>query len=276
MKKKFLVLSISLVISNLLLAQESSTEKEIIITLGPTASKLINKNINNDESKIVRNQLGVNFDFSYNKYFKNKTGIGIGIGYASYRQTILQKGLFIKSNQTDKDNNTYESWVNADMTYTSNLNYLNIPIMFHLLLGKSKTFYGFIDLGIINGLLVSGRYSEKGNLENMAKYDTGNPYFSTLSQNNPYYGYAFKGYDKKSTDSYKFYNASLKIAFGLTASISDNMFFRFEPEITKGLSDINSKDAKGIDYVNVFGEKSGYKPTKTLAMGLNVGLIFKI
>jgi len=58
--------------------------------------------------------------------------------------------------------------------------------------------------------------------------------------------------------------------------MTDRLFLRIVPEITKGFSDITGEDDKGKDYENVFGDKSSYKPTKTFSLGLNVKLFFNL
>ncbi|MGQ0828379.1 MAG: hypothetical protein ACT4ON_08290 [Bacteroidota bacterium] len=202
--------------------------------------------------------------------------MGIGLGYSSYKEIVYQKGLFEKANQIDKDGNTYDIWINSDMAYTSNLKYLDVPLTLHLLLGSSETYYGFIDVGIVNSFLIGGKYTKKGSIENMGKYYYGNPYFSDISQNNPYYDYKNQSHDKEYTDIYKFYNVSFRASVGIAAAMTERLFLRIAPEITKGFSDITGEDDKGKDYENVFGEKSAYKPTKTFSLGLNVGFSFNL
>jgi hypothetical protein len=236
----------------------------------------VNSNLTGDNYKVVDRQNGVDFCVSYNKYFKNRIGIGIGLGYSQYKQTVYQKGLFTKANQTDKDGNSYDLLMNSNMKYTSNLNYIDIPIMLHLLLGNSTQHYGFIDVGIVNGFLVKGTDTKKGNVENIGKYSTGNQYFSTISQNNSYYGYANQTFDKENPDAFKLYNMSVRASFGFVAAMTEKLTLRVAPEINVGLSDIIAKDDRGKDYQNVLGEKSGYKPTKTFSLGLNVGFGFNL
>ena len=275
MKKKYLLVSIVL-LAGQVSAQSLNKEKEIIIVAGPSATRLINTNIDKDEFKDIDRKAGFNFDLSYNRYFKNRIGIGVGLGFSGYNQIVSQKGLFQKPNQTDSDGNLYEKWVSSDMTYTSNLKYIDIPITLHLLLGSSEKFYGFIDAGIVNGFLIGGKYNVKGSVENMGKYYYGNPYFSDLSQGNPRYDYSKKSYDKEYTDTFRSYNVSFRASVGLAAAMTDRLFLRIAPEITKGFSDITGKDDKGKEYENALGDKSAYKLTKTFSLGLNVGFAFNM
>lgn len=280
MKKIYFLFTASILYYTSLSAQyvtgSLEKDKELVIIAGPLACKLVNSNVAKDDYKVVDKQNGYNFSFSYNKYFKNRIGFGVGFGFSKYKQITYQKGLFSKSNQIDKDGNTYDLWMNSKMTYTSNLNYLDIPIMLHLLLGSSSKYYGFIDVGIVNGFLIEGTDSKKGSIENIGKYSTGNPYFSTVSQNNSYYDYAFQAFDKENPDAFKSYNLSLKISLGIVAAMTDRLTLRVTPEFTKGLSDITAKEDQDKDYENVFGDKSTYKPTKTFSLGLNIGFGFNL
>ena len=251
-------------------------DKELIVLVGPTASQLVNINVDKDDSKVVDRQNGFNFSFSYNKYFQNRFGISIGLGFSNYKQIAYQKGLFSKPNQIDKDGNDYELLMNNNMTYTSNLNYLDIPIMLHLLLGNSSRYYGFINVGLVNGFLIDGTYTKKGSIENIGKYSTSNPYFSTISQNNSYYNYAAHGFDKENPDAFKSYNLSLKFSIGIVAAMTDRLTLRIAPELTKGFSDITVKGDQGKDYLNVFGDKIEYTPLKTFSLGLNIGFGFNL
>jgi hypothetical protein len=250
--------------------------KELSFILGPSATKLSNYNISNDEHKTISRQNGANCALSYNRYFKNRIGFGIGLGYSSYKQTVYQKGLFMKSDQKDKDGNTYELWMNSNMTYEYKLNYLDVPVVLHLLLGNSSQFYGFVDAGIINSFLIEGTYHEKGSIENMGKYPTSNPFFNLVSQNNPYYGYEVNPVDKENTDKFQGYNASLHVSVGVVVAMTERLSLRVAPQLTKGLTDIIIKDEQGKDYQNIFGDKSGYKPTKTFSMGLTVGFVYNL
>lgn len=277
MKKQLLFL-LTFVIANILFAQDSSfkKDKEIILSVGPSATKLINMNIDKDEYKNVDNQLGLNVSFIYSKYFKNRIGIGIGVEYSSYGQTIYQNGLFEKKNQTDRDNYTYDLWMKSNMTYTANLKYMDVPIMLHILLGKPKQFYGFIDAGIVNSFLIDGKYTKKGSIENMGDYPTSNPYFDIVSQNNPYYGYEYNYFNSEYNEKYETHNVSFRVSFGIAATMTNRTYLCVAPEIMKGLSDVICKDDRGKDYENIFGDKLGYKATKTYSLGLNIGFVFNL
>ncbi|MFA6923246.1 MAG: hypothetical protein WC223_03240 [Bacteroidales bacterium] len=117
MKKNQLLFILTFAVANILFAQDSSLkkDKEIILSAGPSATKLINANIDKDEYKRADNQMGVNASFSYSKYFENR----IGIEYSKYKQAIYQNGLFEKTEQTDIDKNTYDLWMKSEMTYTN-------------------------------------------------------------------------------------------------------------------------------------------------------------
>lgn len=280
MKKSCFLFAFCILCSATLSSQNMAStldkDKEFIVTVGPTASQLVNSNLDKDEYKVVDKQNGFNFNFSYNKYFKNRIGISVGLGFSNYKQVVYQKGLFSRSNQTDKDGNNYELLMNSDMSYISNLNYLDIPITLHLLLGNSSHYYGFINLGLVNGFLIEGTYTKKGSIENIGKYPTSNSYFSTISQNNPYYNYAFQGFSKENPDAFKSYNFSLKFSIGIAVAMTNRLTLRIAPELTKGFSDITAKVDQGKDYVNVFGDKSGYQPIKTFSLGLNIGFGFNL
>jgi hypothetical protein len=250
--------------------------KDLEFSVGPTATRIKNKSIKDDEFKTVDIQSGLNFDISFNKYKNNRVGIGIGLGCSSYNQIIYQKGLFVSFSQIDRDGNTYDKWINSDITYTNKIVYLDVPVTLHLLLGRSNKFYGYIDVGVINQFLLNAKSTEVGKVENMGKYPTSNPYFSLISQNNSYYNYAVKYYDLNHDDFYKLYNISGHFAFGIVAIMTERVSLKVQPYINVGFSDITAKEFKGQDYQNVFGRKSDYQATKLFSAGLNVGFTFNI
>lgn len=272
----YLLFAMTVMTGHILFAQTLVKEKDLTFAAGPSASKIINPNINKDEFKDVYNKSGFNINISYNKYFKNRIGIGIGLGVSKYSQTIYQRGLFERKDQVDRDGDSYDLLMDSDMIYTVNLTYMDVPIMLHLLLGKSEKCYGFIDIGIVNGFLISGKYTKKGSIENMGKYESNHPLVDYLLQDYAYYGYEKQTYDKEYTDIYKFYNASFRASIGIATAITDKLFLRVAPEITYGFSDITGKDDKGKEYENVFGDKSAYKASKTFSLGLNAGFTFNL
>lgn len=278
MKKKHLLLFLTFAVVNILIAQDSflKKNKEIILSVGPTATKLLNSNIDNDEYKKVDNKLGSLVSFGYCKYINQNIGIRIGIEYSSYKQLVYQNGLFEKADQVDIDTNTYVLWINSEMTYTTNLSYLDIPIMVHVKFGNSKQFYWFIDAGIVNGFLIGSKYAKNGSIENIGRYETENPYFYIISQENPYYDYKKDTYNKEYTEMYNSYNFSLRGSFGIVATLADKIYLRIASEFTKGSKDISGKNAKNKEYANLFGRKQVYQPTTTLSFGLNVGVVFDI
>jgi len=276
------ILLTSLVICNALFsnAQESNNvlqkDKEFVISVGPTYTALVNTNVNNDKTKVIDNGIGMNLGCSYSRYFKNKWGLSIGLNYSDYKQTVYQNGLFILPNQVDQDGNACDLWYNSNVTEIKKSYYLDVPVMLHLIIGKSKRIYGFINGGLVTGVLVWGDYTKKGTVENMGKYPTANSYFNIVSQNNPRYQYEVFPVDVAKTyeDAFAAYNFSVRVSAGVAVSISDMLSLRVSPVFTKGIWDVTPKDLKNQDYVNVLGEKSSYKPTKASATGIDVGLGF--
>ncbi len=249
--------------------------KEISFSFGPASTKIKNKSISEDKFKVVDDKIGYNFEVSFNKYSK-RVGIGIGLGYSSYNQDIYQKGFFESFSQMDIDGNIYDLWLNSDVTYTNKLSYIDVPLTLHLILSNSQKFYGFVDVGIINQILLRGDYTMKGSVENMGKYATTNPYFSLVSQNNSYYDYKVELYDVKKNDIYKKYNLSGHFALGLAAAMNDNLFLKIQPFANIGFSDITAKNIEGVKYEDVFGKQSDYQKTKIVSFGLSVGFVYDL
>lgn len=280
MKKKLTILV--LIMSSLLFTATSQTDefvkknKEIALSFGVTSSKIKNKNITEDKYKDIDNQNGLNMSFCFNKYVAKRFGFGFGLGYSSYKQVVYQKGKIENFSQRDKDGNLYDQWFDSDMTYTSKLGYIDVPVTLHFLLGNSSKFYGILDIGVINQFLVSGIYTEKGSIENMGVYATGNPYWSDISQNNSYYDYGIDLYDVKKEDYYKTYNLSGHFSLGLAAQMKEHLFLKVQPYVNVGFSDITSKDRKDVQYVNVVNIKSDYEKTKLFAIGINIGFAINI
>jgi hypothetical protein len=276
--KKIIFTSILFISNSILFAQEDlgvKKNQELIMHVGSASTRLINKNISTDEFKTIDARNGFNFSFSYNKYYK-RIGISIGIGASRYKQTVYQKGLFESYSRTDRDGNIYDLWINSDMKYSSTLTYLEVPVMLHLLLGTSSKFYGFVDVGIVNAYMMADAYNEKGHIENIGKYETANPYFFVISRENSYYGYKSVAVDKDNSDKYRSYNISFRASFGIAAVMTDRLTLHICPELTRGLSDITVKAEQQKPYQNVMGGTHNYLPTKTLSLGINVGLGFNL
>jgi hypothetical protein len=110
----------------------------------------------------------------------------------------------------------------------------------------------------------------------MGKYDTGNPYFAALSQNNPYYDYHVEYFDKKYNDRYNRYNLSGHFAAGISMKMSERVQFKSQVFTNIGFTDVTAKDFRNKEYVNVTGISSKYEKTKVLAYGLSMGLIIHL
>lgn len=275
MINKTQILGIVFSIFTLTVHGQVEKNKEISFSFGPALTKINNKNISEDKFKVVDDKIGYNFEFSFNKYAK-RVGFGMGLGYSSYNQDVYQKGLFESFSQKDKDGNIYDLWINSDVTYKNRLSYIDVPLTLHLILGNSNKFYGFVDVGIINQFLLRGDQTMKGSVENMGKYETTNPYFSLVSQNNSYYDYKVQLYDVKKNDIYKKYNLSGHFALGLAASMNDNLFLKIQPFANIGFSDVTAKNLEGVDYEDVFGKQKAYEKTKIVSFGLSVGFVYDL
>ena len=106
MKTKLTLITAFAFFSMSLMAQ---VEKDMDITLsfGPAITKIKNKNITEDKFKVIDNKNGANASFCFNKYF-SRIGFGIGLGYSSFNQVVLQKGKFESFSRMDKDGNIYD------------------------------------------------------------------------------------------------------------------------------------------------------------------------
>lgn len=251
-------------------------KKELVISFGPSTTRIKNENTINDENKNIDNKNGFNMDICYNRYASAGVAFGIGLGYSTYDQIIYQKGLFEHFSQTDKDGNLYDEWIDSDMTYTNKISTLDIPLKLHVLLGSATKYDAFFDLGVINQFLITGNSTEKGSIENMGKYPSSNPYFNIVSQSNSYYDYKITLYDKKYNDRYNFYNLSGHFAAGLAVKMSEITSFKVQAYVNIGFSDVTAKEFRDMDYQNVIGLKEDYEKTTLFATGLNVGFVFKL
>jgi hypothetical protein len=280
MNKIFYSALIIITVSAQLISQTSSDKleknKEISVMAGMTSTKLKNASIDKNDDITLDKKTGIDFTFQFSKYFGNRIGLGIGLGYSTYGRTYYHKGLYQLSNQIDKDGNNYDRLINADITYTDKLSYINVPLTVHLLLGNSSRFYGFIDAGIVNGFLIGQEHAEEGSKESMSKYPTQYNNLYILSQNDPDYGDVMTSVSKKETEYYKFYNMSVHIAVGVAASMTDRLMLKVKPFMNYGTSDISGKENKGRDYENILGQKSNYTKTSLFSAGINVGFTFNL
>ena len=278
--KKTIFVIIGILNILILNAQESSLQRnnEFIISGCPTYAGLVNNNFTDDPAKHVDKGIGINIGCSYHYYFNNMLAVSIGINFSSYHQMIYQKGLFITPNQTDRDSNKFDLWTNSDVEESNKLYYAEVPIMLHLMMGRTKKVHGFIDGGIVVASMIWGQYSKKGNIETIGKYSTSNPFWFETSQNNQYYQYLSIPYNIKRTGEEYFskYNFSMKFSAGIAVAFNDKYSLMVAPTVTKGFSDITSKNHRDKDYISVTGVKSSYSPLKSFAVGLNIGLRIEI
>lgn len=273
--KKHIIALVILGIGSAQFAQAQIKRSELNLFIGPTATKIKNKSIAEDEQKLVINKNGLNAELTYNRY-RNGLGIGIGLGYSNFKQDILLKGNFENLSQKDEDGNLYDEWYDCDITYTNTLHYITVPVTMHLVFGRAETFNFVMDFGIVNQFLGGGNSTMKGSIENMGRYETSNPYFFILSQENSYYDYKLRSYDEKSSDQYRKYALAGHVSMGLTAKMTKNVVLKAQPFLDFGLMDITAKEFQDVEYTNLFGRKSDYQKTKLSAMGLNIGISYNI
>jgi hypothetical protein len=280
MKKNILSAVLVVTTATAVLAQDApkslTKNKEISIVIGPTATQMKNSSLSNDEYVTIDTKGGTDFNFEFTKYIKNRLGFGIGIGYSSYKQAYSENGLFELLNQIDKDGDTYDRLVKANVNYTDKLGYANIPLSLNLLLGNSPRFYGFLNVGIVNQFLISGIHTKDGSVETMNRYPSQYYDVDLVMHNYPDYGAVYTPFSKKTTDRYKFYNMSIHLAVGLAASMTDRLMLKVQPFVNIGTSDITGTNDKGKDYENVLGQKSAYSKTSLSSAGLDVGFVFNI
>jgi hypothetical protein len=252
-------------------------DKEISINLGIGSTMIENYNINHDKNLTVDDKNGPDFSVEFSKYFLDNIGIGIGLGYSSFDQTYYQKGLFKQTNQVDNEGKIYDKWINSDVKYSNKLNYSNIPVTLHFLLGSSSRCYAFLDAGIINQFLINGTYTKNGTIETIAKYpsESGNPDWFGITMNNSYYNATNTSISEKDTKKYKLYNLSGHFALGVSAAMAKGVYLKVNPYVNVGFTDIKDKE-KGKDYENILGEKSSYKPTRLFSTGMSVGVSFDL
>ncbi|MFL5762832.1 MAG: hypothetical protein ACJ77K_02750 [Bacteroidia bacterium] len=277
MKKALLIITALCFIATAGIAQQYQVKQELSVSCGPSAGKIKNKNITEDKYKTVDDKNGFNLDLLYTRYIHNSgVGLSLGVGYSTYHQLIYQKGLIENFSQTDKDGNLYDEWIDSDMKYENKIGTIDIPVNLHFIFGKSQTYDGVIDIGVVNHFLANTESSEKGSIENMGKYDTGNPYFAAISQNNSYYDYHVEFHDSKYTDRYSRYGLSLHFAAGLAIAMNERLSFKTQLYTNIGVTDVAAKDLRGEKYVNVINLKSDYEKTKLFAAGINIGFVIKL
>lgn len=277
MKTYFLLPILFISLSSSLVAQVAlQKDKEISVYIGAAATMIENYNINHDKNLTIDDKIGADFNIEYSKYFLDRVGVGVGLGFSNYDQVYYQKGLFIQTDQVDIDGRVYDKWINSDIKYTNKLMYATVPVTLHFLLGSSSRCYGFIDAGIINQFLIKGTHTEKGTIETMGKYpsETGNPNWFGITAHNDYYGVGPVQVSEKDTKKYNPYNLSGHFAVGLAAEMARGLYLKIQPFVNVGFTDIRKKDGK--DYENVFGEKSTYKATRLFSTGISVGVSLDI
>jgi hypothetical protein len=275
MKKYFFLPIIFITFSSAVNSQVAlQKDKEISINIGAASTMIENYNITHDKNLIVNNKLGTDFSVQYSKYFSEKIGVGMGIGFSNYDQVYYQKGLFKQVNQVDKDGRIYDKWINSDVKFSNKLLYAEIPVIAHFLIGNSSRCYGFIDAGIINQFLTRGTHTENGTIETMGKYgsETGNPDWFGVTTDNDYYGIGTTEVSVKEKNKFESYNLSGHLGIGLAAIMTKGLYLKVNPYANAGVLDITSKEGKGKEYENILGEQSSYKPTRLFSAGINVGL----
>jgi hypothetical protein len=274
--KKFLLLPVFFIpFYNSASAQSALVkDKDITITAGMSSTMIRNPNLSKDKNIVTDDKDGFDVSVMYMKYFIDRLGIGAGIGVSNYGRDYYQKGLFKQENQSDQAGRIYDKWINSDLKYSERLMYLNVPVTGRLLLGNSSISYGFLDIGVINHILMSGNFKETGTVETIAKYpsETGNPDWFGITMNNSDYNATNKVVSEKDTKKYAPYTLSGHLGLGVAVAITHRLYLNVLPYVNVGLTDIMAKKEKNKDYQNVFGERSAYKSSKLYSAGLNAGI----
>jgi hypothetical protein len=252
--------------------------KEISISVGAASTMIKNYNLEHDKSITINNKISGDFSVEFTKYFLDRIGVGIGLGYSNYNQAYYQKGLFKQADQVDRDGRRYEKWINSDLKNTNKLSYSNVPVTIHFLLGDLLRCYSFIDIGIINQFLIKGTYTQSGTIETIAKYpsESGDPNWFGITMNNDYYNIGSSQVNTKNTEKYRLYNLSGHVGIGIATEMTKSIHLKVQPFMNIGFLDITGKNEGGKEYEDVLGKKSAYKPTKLYSAGFNIGLAFDL
>lgn len=252
-------------------------DRDISVLLGIASTVVYNDNIRNDKNLIIDDKFGADFSIEYSRYFWDRIGVGVGLGFSNYEQVYYQKGLFRQMNQVDKNGDVYEKWIDSDLKYTNKLMYANVPVKLHVLLGGSSWCYAYLDAGLINQFLLKGTYAENGSIETMGKYpsETGHPDWFGLTTDNEFYDHKTVSVSRVNNQKYTFYNLSAHLSVGVAAMMTKDLYFKVQPFINAGITDISNSDDKDKMYENVVGGKSSYKGTRLYSCGISLGCAYE-
>ena len=268
-----------LVVINVFAQNEKNENKllgsEFSFSFGITSGNFKNKNIENDENKIVDKKNGLILGANYTRYFNDRFGVSLGLGYSSYSQNVIQKGQFELAGQIDIDGYEYDKLFISDVVESTSIGMLELPLMLKVIVGNPKKIYGLAEVGFVYGLSIKNNYTKTGSIETQGKYYA-NSYTDILGHNFPEYGYEKDVFVNQNKSIYGNSNLSGRISFGLVSVVSENVSIKIIPTYTFGLKDITREDLKGKEYFNVYGQKSDYSTTKLSAVGIQFGISLAI
>jgi hypothetical protein len=256
--------------------QSVFNKKDIMFFASPVLADLTNSSRAHDPYAITSGSLNFNLGFNYCIYFKKRIGFNWGIEYSNYLNTTLYKGAFrLKDPVKDKYGDLYLPIRECDLKEKRMIGAVEIPLLirYRSNSGMDRTSF-FIDAGVKTHIVAVSKFKQEGFIESKGAYLVGYTNLFGVLENDPSAGFVKTTYDKKDDMKVEKMGFSLFFSAGVKAKLTEFSDLVVSSTYLYALTDITRNDMD--DYVNVFGEKSDYKPMKYSQMGLRVGVILKL
>lgn len=275
--KRILFIAIAITSITVINAQDNETnsDKEFSILIGPTYGNILSANLQNDKFAETRGTVSGNFGFNFCKYLNKNFGIVFGLEFSGYKNITNYKGAFWATNTTvDRDKYIYYPVVEANYTVTRKVIAGEVPIQIRLKAPINKQCAFFLDAGFKLNFIASAKKVEEGTLKNKGAYP--NPNYDNvfiLIEDDPYYGFKNYTYNTITDMQPSRVGFSYILGFGIKVDMSEKSFFVFNPTYMRSLTDLTSK-SNTVEYANVFGEKSAYTKLTITQFALRLGVGF--
>jgi hypothetical protein len=268
----FALRSTFVLFSFLSFAQDAKLNRLNVFISG-TSPKIKNDNYSSDKYLDVKYPLGYNAGVNYSKFFSKRFAFVTGIEFSNYRNYFSCKEYYQASSTVKgPDGSDYFPIIIADYSQKRKVHMMEIPLLLHGETSEKESKASlFFEAGPKICVEFISKIESEGTITNQGIWPSGNPYWFSFSQNNPYYNLRTNDILAGNDYTIKKYTYSAFINFGFSVPINDNFNFNCSFYSLTGLSDINKTD-KDLTYTNFLGETKEYKPSKLSSSGFRIGI----
>jgi hypothetical protein len=249
-------------------------KKYISVYFNPLYTWIYNKDIFKDEYWTASPKPGYNSGLGMTFCPGKSLGAYAGLSLTNYRTCLKLENYSNESNTTlltDKDNDVYYRYIQADVEEWNSLTYLDLSlgISYNKLLIKELCGL-YLNAGCRFSYLFTGKYKISGHSNHRGYY----PQYHVILYDLEDYDLTAKDLNTENTWDLNSLNISAYLSFGFLVKLHRSVNLNAGPMIIYGINDLKYDVAKHRDdYISTVGVPG---KTNTEAVGINISLIFKL